>query len=436
MLFAFEIFVLVFLIVLSGFFVLSEIAVISSRKARLQHLANKGSLRAKAALDFAKKPGPFLSTVQVGITLVGILAGAFGEYALAEHIAAYIEQWLPSEQYAHPIALTLVVGTITYFSVVVGELFPKEIALRNPERVAMYVAVPMRVLLGLMKPVVAILDQSTRILLKLLRIKESTEPSVTEEEIKVMIEEGTKAGTFNEVEQEMVERVFRLGDKRINALMTPRTDIVWLDTEDPVEVNVKKIKESSHSFFPVCKENIDMVLGVVHVKDLFQRSMAGEPFSLEKCLRKPLYVVESMPAVQLIEQFKKTGTHFAFLVDEYGGIQGLITSNDILKAVVGQEMDIEEKTNPYVVQRADGSYLLDGALMIDEFRELFSIDTLSEEETGNYQTLAGFVINLMGKIPAAGQSVNWRDLWIEVVDMDGNRVDKLLVSKKNALAKK
>lgn len=435
MMFAFEISVLVFLIILSGFFVLSEIAVISSRKARLQYLVNKGSSRAKTALEFAKTPGPFLSTVQVGITLVGILAGAFGEYALAEHITLYIQDWFPVEEYAHPIALSMVVGVITYFSVVVGELFPKEIALRNPERVAMFVAVPMRVLLGLMKPVVAILDFSTRVLLKLLNIKESSDPSVTEEEIKVMIDEGTKAGTFNEVEQEMVERVFRLGDKRINALMTPRTDIVWLDTEDPVEVNVKKIKESSHSFFPVCKENIDMVLGIVHVKDLFQRSIAGEPFSLEQSIRKPLYVVENMPAVKLIEQFKKTGTHFAFLVDEYGGIQGLITLNDILKAVVGQEIDVEEKTNPYVVQRADGSYLIDGALLIDEFKELFGIDDLSEEETGHYQTLAGFVINLLGKIPVAGQFTQWRDLRIEVVDMDGNRVDKLLVSKKIPAAK-
>jgi putative hemolysin len=429
MLFAFEIFVLVFLIILSGFFVLSEIAVISSRKARLQHLVNKGNFRAKAALEFAKTPGPFLSTVQVGITLVGILAGAFGEYALAEHIAQNVEQWFPFPEYAHAIALTLVVAMITYFSVVVGELFPKEIALRNPERMAMYVAVPMRVLLGMMKPVVGVLDYSTRILLKVLRIKESTDPSVTEEEIKVMIEEGTKAGTFNEVEQEMVERVFRLSDKHVNALMTPRTDIVWLDVDDSNEENIRKIKESSHSFFPVCKQNIDSVLGVVHVKDLFHRAISGSSFSLEQCVRQPLYVVESMPAVQLIEQFKQSGVHFAFLVDEYGGIQGLITLNDILKAVVGQEISEEDKSNPYVVRRADGSYLIDGALMIDEFKELFNLENVTEEEIGNYRTLAGLVINQMGKIPAAGQFIHWRDLRIEVVDMDGNRIDKLLVNK-------
>lgn len=429
MLFAFEIFVLVFLIVLSGFFVLSEIAVISSRKARLQHLVNRRKPGAQTALEFAKSPGPFLSTVQVGITLIGILAGAFGEYALAEHIALAIEEWFPFPQYAHAIALTLVVSVITYFSVVIGELFPKELALKNPERVAMLVAVPMRVLLGVMKPVVAVLDFSTRIVLKLFRIKDSTGPSVTEEEIKVMIEEGTKEGTFNEVEQEMVERVFRLSDKHVNALMTPRTDIVWLDVEDSNEENIKKIKESSHSFFPVCKQNIDTVLGVVHVKDLFHRAISGGSFSLEQCVRQPLYVVESMPAVQLIEQFKQSGVHFAFLVDEYGGIQGLITLNDILKAVVGQEISEEDKSNPYVVRRADGSYLIDGALMIDEFKELFNIENVTDEEIGNYRTLAGLVINQMGKIPTAGQFIHWRDLRIEVVDMDGNRIDKLLVNK-------
>jgi len=430
MMFAFEIFILVFLIILSGFFVISEIAVISSRKARLQHLANKGNLRAKSALAFAKAPGPFLSTVQVGITLLGILAGAFGEYALAEHIATYLDDILPLGDSAHAIALTLVVSVITYFSVVVGELLPKELALRNPERVAMLVSVPMRTLLSLMKPVVAILDFSTRMLLKLLRIKDSSEPSVTEEEIRVMIDEGTKAGTFNEVEQEMVERVFRLGDQRINALMTPRTEIVWLDVEDTPEENISKIRKSSHSFFPVCKGNVDTVLGVVHVKDLFSKTISGEKLSLERCLRQPLYVVENMPAVQLIEKFRESGIHFAFLVDEYGGIQGLITLTDILKALVGQEIDVEDKTNPYVVQRADGSYLIDGALLIDEFKELFSIESLTEEETGNYQTLAGFVINQMGKIPTAGEFFDWRNLRIEVMDMDGNRVDKLLVNKK------
>lgn len=424
-----EIVAIIILILLNGVFSLSEIAIVSSRKARLQHLVNKGNQRAKIALELANKPEIFLSTVQVGITLVGILAGAIGGVTLSQPIEEYLRSFSWLVEYAEAVALILVVLPITYFSIIIGELIPKQIALKNPERIALVVAYPMKTLSVVFRPLVNLLGFSTSLVIRTFGLKNASSPTVTEEEIKVMLEEGTKEGTFNEVEQEMVERVFRLSDKRVNALMTPRTDIVWLDVDDSTEENIRKIKESPHSFFPVCKESIDNVLGVVHVKDLFQRSVAGEPFSLEQCLRKPLYVVESMPAVQLIEQFKHTGTHFAFLVDEYGGIQGLITLNDILKAVVGQEIGEEDKTNPYVVRRADGSYLIDGALLIDEFKEQFGIENVSEEETGNYRTLAGLVINQMGKIPTAGQFIHWRDFRIEVVDMDGNRIDKLLVNK-------
>jgi putative hemolysin len=425
-----EIFFIIILIILNGLFALSEIAIVSSRKPRLQHLANKGNVRAKVALDLANSPDHFLSTVQAGITLVGILAGAFGGATLSESVAVYIIEYPLLAEYAAPISLAIVVISITYLSLIIGELIPKQLALRDPERVACLIAIPMRSLSVAMYPIVRFLTFSTNILIRTLGIKDSTNPAVTEEEIKVMLEEGTKAGTFNEVEQEMVERVFRLADKSVNALMTPRTEIIWLDTEDPLTENFKKIKQSSHSFFPVCNGGIDNVLGVVHVKDLFSASMDGTITSLEQHLRKPLYIVENVLVVQLIEQFKESGTHFAFLVDEYGGIQGLLTLNDILKAVVGEEIDANDKTNPYVVQRADGSYLIDGALLIDEFRELFNIDSMTEEETGNYQTMAGFTINQMGKIPRAGQLFHWRDLTIEVMDMDGNRVDKLLISKR------
>jgi putative hemolysin len=425
-----EILAIFILILLNGVFALSEIAVVSSRKARLQHLVNKGNTNAKIALDLANDPEHFLSTVQIGITLVGILAGAVGGVTLSESIKLWLLEFPIVSQYAEILALIIVVIPITFFSIVIGELIPKQLALKNPERVAMFMAIPLRTLSTVMYPFVRLLSFSSSIVIRSFGLIGSSSPSVTEEEIKVMMEEGTKAGTFNEMEQEMVERVFRLGDKRVNALMTPRTDIVWLDTEDPKEENIKKIRESSHSFFPVCSGTVDNILGVVHIKELFSNSIAGNPFSLEKCVRKPLYLIENMPVVQLIEQFKRTGIHFAFLVDEYGGIQGLITLNDILKAVVGEEFDTEDRTDPPVVQREDGSYLLDGAVLIDEFRELFGIDTLTEEETGNYQTIAGFVINQMGKIPRSGQSFTWRDLRIEVMDMDGNRVDKLLITKK------
>ncbi len=428
--------VLIFLLVLlNGLFALSEIAILSSRKPRLQHLINKGNIRARVALDLANAPDHFLSTVQGGITLIGILAGAFGGATLSESVSAFLIQFPLLIEYAEPISLVLVVISITYLSLIVGELIPKRLALKDPERIACLVAIPMRTLSVAMYPIVRFLTFSTNIIIRSFGIKESTSPSVTEDEIKVMLDEGTKAGTFNEVEQEMVERVFRLADKNVNALMTPRTDIVWLDAEEPLEENFKKIVESSHSFFPVCKADIDNVIGIIHIKDLFSASVTGPVTSLEHHLRKPLYVVENMLVVQVIEQFKETGIHFAFLVDEYGGIQGLITLNDILKAVVGESIDEENSSNPYVVQRADGSYLIDGALMIDEFKKLFTIESLSEADTGNYQTLAGFTINQMGKIPRAGQFFFWRELRIEVVDMDGNRVDKLLISKKNPVIK-
>ncbi len=424
-----EIFLIFLLVLLNGLFALSEIAILSSRKPRLQHLINKGNIRARVALDLANAPDHFLSTVQGGITLVGILAGAFGGATLSESVAAYLIQFPFFTEFAEPISLVLVVISITYLSLIVGELIPKQLALKDPERIACLVAIPMRTLSLGMYPIVRFLTFSTNIIIRSFGIKENTSPSVTEDEIKVMLDEGTKAGTFNEVEQEMVERVFRLADKNVNALMTPRTDIVWLDAEEPLEENFRKIVESSHSFFPVCKSDIDNVIGIIHIKDLFSASVSGPVTSLEHHLRKPLYVVENMLVVQVIEQFKETGIHFAFLVDEYGGIQGLITLNDILKAVVGESIDEENSSNPYVVQRADGSYLIDGALMIDEFKKLFTIESLSEEDTGNYQTLAGFTINQMGKIPRAGQLLFWRDLRIEVIDMDGNRVDKLLISR-------
>lgn len=431
-----EIFFIIILVIINGVFALSEIAIVSSRKPRLQHLANKGNSRAKVALDLANAPDHFLSTVQAGITLVGILAGAFGGATLSESVAGYLMMFPDLAEYAAPISLALVVVSITYLSLIIGELIPKQLALKNPERVACLIAIPMRTLSVAMYPIVRFLTFSTNIIIRIFGIKDGSNPAVTEEEIKVMLEEGTRAGTFNEVEQEMVERVFRLADQSVNALMTPRTEIIWLDTEDPIEENFRKIKESSHSFFPVCKGGIDNVLGVVHVKDLFSASLSGSIVTLEDHLRKPLYIVENVLAVQLIEKFKESGTHFAFLVDEYGGIQGLLTLNDILKAVVGEEIDVEEKTNHYIVQRADGSYLIDGALLISEFKELFKIESLSEEETGNYQTLAGFTINHMGRIPSAGQFFVWRDFRIEVVDMDGNRVDKLLISKQPPASKK
>ncbi|MBW7888974.1 MAG: HlyC/CorC family transporter [Bacteroidetes bacterium] len=424
-----EIFIVILLILLNGVFSLSEIAIVSARKSRLQLLANKGNKRASVALNLANNPDLFLSTVQAGMTLVGILAGAYGGVTLSDNVTIYLEELNLFGSYAHSISLVLVVIAITYFTIIVGELLPKQLALRNAEPLALVMAVPMQTLSAMMNPVVQFLSFSTNILIRLFHIKNSSEPPVTDEEIKVMIAQGTKAGMFEEAEQDMVENVFRLGDKHANAFMTPRTEIIWLDSDDPLQENLKKISDHAHSFFPVCKNAIDNVIGILNVKDLLHKAIAGEPLSLEsKLLRQPLFVIESISALQLLEQFKEHGTHLALLVDEYGGIQGIITINDILQAVVGEELNKKEKDDPYIIRRADGSFLIDGALLIDEFKEFFSLE-LTEEETGNYQTVAGFVINQMGKIPAAGQFFQWNDLRIEVIDMDGNRVDKLLIRK-------
>lgn len=406
---------------------MSEIAVLSSRKARLQQLANKGDTKAQAALDLANSPNRFLSTVQVGITLIGILAGAFGGATLAKKLAVVLNTIPLVAPYSEALSFTIVVLVITYLSLIVGELVPKRLALNSPEKIASAIAIPMRFLDMVAYPVVHLLSASTDIALRLLGIKPSTEPEVTEEEIKVLMQQGTDAGTFEEAEQNMVERVFRLGDRRVSSLMTPRPDIVWLDLEDPLEDNRRQMVESMHSRFPVCQGGIDDVLGVIHVNDLMTRVLEGQSLDLVASLRQPLFVPESTRALKVLESFKQSSTHIALVVDEYGVLQGLVTLNDILEAIVGDIPSINPLDEPQVVQREDGSWLLDGMLPIDELRELFDIGEIAEEDRGNYHTLGGFVVMHLGRIPSAADHFQWSDLRFEVMDMDGNRVDKVLV---------
>ena len=326
----FEILILFVLITANGIFSMSEMAIISSRKVRLQQMANQGDAKAKAALELAEAPNRFLSTVQVGITLIGILTGAFGGATIADKLALYVEMIPALAPYSRAIAFGMIVLTITYLSLIVGELVPKRLALNNPERIAASVAIPMRVLAAGAYPVVHLLSASTDLVLRILGIGPSTEPQVTEEEIKVLIEQGTEAGTFEEAEQDMVQRVFRLGDRPVNALMTPRPDIVWLDLEDSAEQNRHKMMDSSHSRFPVCQGGLDNVLGVMHVTDLLARTLSGQPLDLTISLRQPVFVPESTRGLKILELFKQTGIHVALVVDEYGVIQGLVTLNDVL----------------------------------------------------------------------------------------------------------
>jgi putative hemolysin len=428
----FEILFILLLMIANGVFAMSETAVVSARKARLQQLANQGDAKARAALELANAPSRFLSAVQIGITLIGIMTGAFGGATIASKLANLLNLIPLLAQYSQTISLGIVILCITYLSLVIGELVPKQLALNNPERIASAVAPPMRLLSKLTSPVVHLLSLSTDTVVRLLGVRASTEPPITEEEIEVLLQQGTEAGMFKAAEQEMIERVFDLEEQRVSALMIPRRQIVWLDLDDSPEVNRQQINDSIHSRFPVCQGSLDNVLGVVQIKDLFTRTSAGEPIDLKASLRQPIVVPESVNALKVLELFKQSNLHMALVVDEYDIVQGLVTLNDILEAIVGDIPEIGEHTEPQVVQREDGSWLLDGMLPVSEFKDLFEIEELPGEERGSYHTLGGFVISQMGRIPTSADRFEWRELRFEVVDMDGNRVDKVLVISKSA----
>ncbi|MFM2062442.1 MAG: hypothetical protein RLZZ507_2112 [Cyanobacteriota bacterium] len=422
-----EILIILALIFANGVFSMSEMAIVSARKVRLQQLANQGNLNAQAALQLAESPNHFLSLVQVGITLINILNGVFGGATIAQRLEKYVQLVPFLADYSQPIAFGVVVLVITYLSLIIGELVPKRLALNKPERIAASVAIPMRALATLASPVVHLLSLSTETVLRILGITPSDEPQVTEEEIKILIEQGTEAGTFEEAEQDMVERVFRLGDRPVSSLMTPRPDIVWLDLEDSPEENRQKMSASSYSRYPVCQEGLDHVLGVIPVTDLLARSLRNEPFDLTIGLRQPIFVPESTRGLKVLELFKQTITHMALVVDEYGVIQGLVTLNDIMGEIVGDVPAQPGQEEPQAVQREDGSWLVDGMLPVEEFFELFGLEEIDVEEIGSFQTLGGLVITHLGRIPSAADHFEWEGMRIEVMDMDGNRVDKVLV---------
>lgn len=420
---------LVFLLILAnGLLSMSEIAIISARKTRLQQLAEEGDHQARVALDLAETPNRFLSTVQVGITLTGVFAGAVSGATLGGELAVYVSMvpWL--RPYAGAVSITIVVVLITFFTLVLGELVPKRLALNRPERIARAMATPMRALSVVASPLVRLLSLSTDLFLRLLGVRPSEDPPVTEEEIRVLLEQGTEAGIFEEVEQGMVESVLLLDDRRVMGLMTPRPDVIWLDVEDSPETVQAKITDSSYSRFPVGQGSLDQVLGEVQTKDLLARSLAGQPFDLRAVLRKPIYVPETMSALRVLEAFRRSGTEMALALDEYGSVQGLVTLTDILESIVGDIPSADEEDEPQMVQREDGSWLVDGMLPVEELKELLHLDMLPGEEQGLFQTVAGFVVSLIGRIPSAADHVAWRNWRFEVVDMDGPRVDKILVS--------
>lgn len=415
---------------------MSEIAIISARKTKLQQLANEGNTKAKVALELANSPNRFLSTIQIGITLIGIFAGALGGATIAEELKIFIYSIPMLEMlrpYSDSIAITIVVLGITYTSLVVGELVPKRLAMNNTEKIACMVANPMRAISVIVSPVVHLLSYSTDLILKIVGIKPVEGHSISEDEIKILIDEGIKAGTFEIAERDMIEHIFRLSDQRVSALLTPRNDIVWLDIDDSPDEIKRKMVDSGLSRFPLCQNSLDNILGIIQVKDILSRDILCKDIpckdiieEIKKTLRRPLFVPESTHVLKVLELFKQSGTHISLVVDEYGSVQGLITLNDILEEIVGDIPTAEELADPEVVKREDGSWLLGGMLSVDKFKEIFHITKLPGE--GNYHTLAGFVLTQIGRIPVVGNHFEWSGLRFEVVDMDKNRIDKILVA--------
>jgi len=410
------------LLILNGVLAMAETALLSVRKTRLQNESNKGDARAEAVLKLTANPNQFLSVIQIGITSIDLLIGALTGATLGIWVNAQLDKFPVLAPYSGVVGLLIGVLPVTYLSLVIGELVPKRLALRDPEEVSSVVAAPMVFFSKLFSPIVRLLSFSTEFILKIMGVKVSDERPVTEEEIQLLINQGTEAGVFEESEQDMVEGVFGLGDQRIYSLMTPRTDIIYLDINDTVEEIRTKIAESEFSRFPVRQDSLDTILGIVKARDLLVRSLGNEEIRLKDLLKPAFFIPETMFASRALEIFKEKGTELLLVIDEFGGLQGMLTINDVLEEIVGQ-IEMEE---PQATQRQDGSWLLDGMLEVDEFKEIFKLKILPHED--EYETLSGFVMVSLGRVPQSADQFEWNGLRFEVIDMDGRRVDKVLVT--------
>jgi len=409
------------LLLLNGFLAMAETALLSVRKARLQNQSNKGDARATTVLKLTENPNQFLSVIQIGITSIDLMIGALSGATLGLWIDGQLNRLPALAPYSELIGLVVGILPVTYVSLVLGELVPKRLAMRDPERISSMVSGPMMFFSRIFSPFVRLLSFSTESVLRLMGVKPSEEPPVTEEEIQLLIDQGTQAGVFEEAEQDMVEGVFSLGDQRVYSLMTPRTDIVWLDIDDTPNELLQKIADSPYSRFPVCQDSLDMVLGIVKARDLLVPSLAGEPINLKDKLRPALYIPETSFASRALEIFKEQNRELMLVIDEFGSLQGLLTLNDIIEEIVG---DFEPE--PQATQRQDGSWLLDGMLPIDDFKEIFNVRTMPHES--EYETLSGFVMMSLSRVPHAADRFDWNSISFEVMDMDGHRVDKVLVT--------
>jgi putative hemolysin len=423
----FEILILLFLILINGLFSMSEIALISAKKNRLQAKANKGTKRAAAALELSEHPNRFLSSIQIGITLIGTLSGAFGGATVAVHLSEALSEipWL--DPYSDALGVGIVVLIITYLSLVIGELVPKRIALTNAEKVAINVAPIMQFFSRISAPIVTILTKSSDLVIRALGIRQSSEPAITEEDLKSMLYQGKEIGVIEESEQNMVERIFRLSDRDVSAVMTPRTELVFLSIDANNDEILEKINQYPFSRYPVFKESYDDLVGIVDSRDLLLQKVTTNEFNLQSVMQKPSFLPETTSALEALEYLRISGVKIAVVIDEYGGVLGIAGMNDILRAIIGtvKEPDITHEDD--VVLRDDGSWLFDGMLQIDELKLYLGIEFLPEEEEQKYETLSGFMMNMLNRIPLAGDYFDWDGFRFEVMDMDGRRVDKVMV---------
>ena len=421
-----DLIIILLLVLLNGFFAMSEMALVSSRRARLKQFAEEGRRGARSALALVEDPGRFLSAVQIGITLIGILAGAFSGATLAQKLAVWLSTFVALAPFADTLAFFLVVLATTYLSLILGELVPKRVALADAEVVASRVARPMTLLSKLAAPAIWLLRVSSEAVLRLLGLPSEPSSTVTEEEVKALVAEGADAGVFEASERDMIDGVLRLGDRPVSAIMTPRVDVVWLDLAEDTGKTRSRIAGSGHSRFPVARGEVGAVEGIVRAKDLLDRLFVGEPLELADCISEPLFVHEGTSVLKMLEMFRETRAHMALIVDEYGGFEGIVTPTDILAAIAGEFPEDDAEAEPTAVRRDDGSWLIDGRTDIAKVERLIERRGLGSE--GAYHTLAGFVLWKLGHVPRIGEHVTWRGHRFEVVDMDGRRIDRLLVS--------